>query len=61
VTNQNIDTDVDQTDGLVSSDEFEPSTTSDPLTHRVVERRAKRTRSQSQYNLPDVMCISEGF
>lgn len=63
VTNQNTDTTVDQTDSLMSSDEFEPGNTLNPLTHRVVERRGKteRTSSQSQYNFPDVMCISEGF
>ncbi|KAG9228492.1 hypothetical protein BJ875DRAFT_238392 [Amylocarpus encephaloides] len=52
VTNQNTDTAVDQTDVLVSSDEFERSNTSDPLTHRVVERRGKAKRTSSQSDLP---------
>lgn len=63
IINYNMNTAVGQTDGLVARDEFERSNTSDPLIHRLAEQRgeAERTRSRSQYELTDAMCMAEGF
>jgi hypothetical protein len=62
-TNQNTDTPGDQTDGLVSGDGFKKSNTPGSPIYRVVKRRgkAKRRRSQSQYNLSNALYISDRF
>lgn len=60
---QNTDTLDDQTNDLGVGGEFEASNTLGSFTYRVVEQRciAKRRRSQSQFNLLDVMCISDSL